>query len=221
LQRFLPLDRYQRALCGFFLCFLAASCLAPPYPDYLLMQHVPTVLAALALGYTAHRFPVSRGSFTSIVAFLCLHTVGARYLYSYVPYDAWTRAVFGFEVNATMGWERNHYDRLVHFCYGLLISVPVQQFERRHFGLSPALAGVLAVECILATSGAYEIVEWLVAAVFTPDWAEAFLGQQGDHFDAQKDMALATAGAIIAILTAAGWENWLGSVRREGGNNGT
>jgi putative membrane protein len=65
--------------------------------------------------------------------------------------------------------------------------------------LSVALSPVLAVECIVATSASYEMIEWPVAVIFTPDWADQFLGQQGDLFDAQKDMALATAGAIFSI----------------------
>ena len=69
----------------------------------------------------------------------------------------------------------------------------------RYFGLSAKLSDVLAVECILATSAAYELGEWLVAVFFAPEWAEAFLGQQGDIFDAQKDMALATVGAMLSI----------------------
>jgi putative membrane protein len=62
---------------------------------------------------------------------------------------------------------------------------------------------VLAIECILATSAGYELLEWLVAVVFTPEWADSFLGQQGDLFDGQKDTALATAGAVLSISVMA------------------
>jgi putative membrane protein len=195
----LPTDPSHRVAYLLFLLTLIASCIAPPYPEFLLMQHAPTVLVALILPHIANRYPVSRLSFASITLFLCLHTVGARYLYSYTPYDDWTRALFGKSVSEALGFTRNHYDRLVHFCYGLLLAVPIQEFERRHLGLSAKLASILAVECILATSAAYELAEWLVAVTFTPRWADQFLGQQGDIFDAQKDMALATVGAIISV----------------------
>ena len=194
-----PRDPYQRWLLVAFFVFLGASCLRPPYPDYLLMQHVPTVPTALLFGYLARRFPLSRASFTAAITFLTLHTLGARYLYSYTPYDDWSQSLIGLRISDLFGFERNHYDRLVHFSYGLLMAVPVREFERRYLGLSAGLASVLAIECILATSAAYELLEWLVAVVFTPDYAESFLGQQGDPFDAQKDMALATAGAIVSI----------------------
>jgi putative membrane protein len=194
-----PRDFYERALFLLFLGFFAASCVRPPYLQFLLMQHVPTVLAALLLGYFAHRFPISRLSFTSITLFLALHTLGARYLYSYVPYDNWSETLLGVNISDTFGFQRNHYDRLVHFSYGLLLAIPIQEFESRHLGLSSTLASVLAIEAILATSAGYELIEWLVSVVFTPEWADQFLGQQGDIFDGQKDTALATLGALLSI----------------------
>ncbi len=196
---FVPHDRYQRISLLFLLLFFAASCIAPPYRQFLMMQHVPTVLGLLLLGYLSNRFVISRLSFTSIVLFLCLHTLGARYLYSYTPYDVWSEVLLGVNISETFGFERNHYDRLVHFSYGLLVAVPVQEFERRYRRLSLWVSSVLAIEFIIATSAAYELIEWLVAIIFTPTWAETFLGQQGDIFDAQKDMALATAGAVLSI----------------------
>lgn len=199
----LPRDSYQRALFLFFLLFFAGSCVAPPYLQYLLMQHVPTVLAAFLLAYLSNRFVISRLSFSSIILFLCLHTLGARYLYSYVPYDVWSEKLLGVNLSETFGFQRNHYDRLVHFSYGLLLAVPVQEFERRYLRLSTAISSVLAIEFIIATSASYELIEWLVAVVFTPEWAEQFLGQQGDIFDAQKDTALATAGAVVSIIVLA------------------
>jgi putative membrane protein len=199
LRMFLPRDRFQRRVYLLFLVFFAASCVSPPFVDFLLMQHAPTVLAALLLGYLSNRFAISRASYVSIVAFLALHTLGARYLYSYVPYDAWAERLFGVNVSEMFGFERNHYDRVVHFSYGLLLAIPIQEFERRYLQLSVALSSVLAIECIVATSASYEMIEWLVAVIFTPEWADQFLGQQGDIFDAQKDMALATVGSVVSI----------------------
>ena len=192
-------DRYQRFLFLFFVLFFVGSCISPPYRQFLLMQHVPTVLAALLLAYLSNRFVIGRWSFLSIIVFLCLHTLGARYLYSYVPYDVWSEKLLGVSLSEVFGFERNHYDRVVHFSYGLLLAVPVQEFERRYLRLSKVMSSLLAVEFILATSAGYELIEWLVAVVFTPRWAEQFLGQQGDIFDAQKDTALATVGAVVSI----------------------
>jgi putative membrane protein len=201
-------DRYKQAVLLAVLVAFVASCIAPPYPRFLLMQHVPTLLGAIVLAYVSSRFAIGRASFTSISIFLCLHTLGARYLYSFTPYDAWSQQLLGVSVNETFGWTRNHFDRFVHFSYGLLMAVPIQEFERRHLRLSLLLSSLLAIECILATSALYEIVEWLVAVTFTPEWADQFLGQQGDIFDGQKDMALATAGSVLSIGLMALRERW-------------
>lgn len=207
-MKLLPHDRFQRVLFLLFLVFFAASCVAPPYLEFLLMQHVPTVLGAFLLAYLSNRFVITRLSFSSIILFLALHTLGARYLYSYVPYDVWSEHLLGINISQTFGFQRNHYDRLVHFSFGLLLAVPIQEIERRYLRLSVAVSSVLAIECIIATSASYELIEWFVAVVFTPDWADQFLGQQGDMFDAQKDTALATAGAVVSISILAAMDRW-------------
>ncbi len=89
----------------FFLLFFAGSCIAPPYRQFLLMQHVPIVLAALLLAYLSNRFVIGRWSFSSIIVFLCLHTLGARYLYLYVPYDVWSEKLLGVTVSEVFGFQ--------------------------------------------------------------------------------------------------------------------
>ena len=204
----LPRDHYQKTLFLLFVVFFFASCVKPPYLRFLLMQHAPTVLAAILLVFLSNRFVMSRFSFSAIILFLCLHTLGARYLYSYVPYDDWSEWLFGINISEAFGFQRNHYDRAVHFSFGLLLAIPIQEFERRYLRLSVTISSVLAVECILATSAAYELIEWLIAVTFTPKWADQFLGLQGDIFDAQMDMVLATSGAILSISVLALMSRW-------------
>lgn len=178
-----------------FLLFWAASCLDPPYPRELILQHVPTALALAALVAASRRRLLSRSSERLVLAFLALHVVGARWLYSNVPYDDWIAAIFGQGLSSLFGFTRNHYDRLVHFAYGLLLVCPAcEVFRRLH--LPSRWAWLLALQFILATSALYEIGEWCVAIVFAPDWAEQYNGQQGDLWDSQKDMLLAAAGAV-------------------------
>ena len=198
-MKLLPQDTFQRNLFASFLLFLVASCIKPPYLNFLLMQHVPTLLVMGVLVWFTNRFTISRASFASVILFLSFHTLGARYLYSYVPYDDWARSLFGTSISELFSFQRNHYDRVVHFAYGLLLAIPIQEFEQRYFNFSAGLSAVLAIECILATSAVYEVLEWLIAVICAPDWAESFLGQQGDPFDAHKDMALAILGALISI----------------------
>ena len=195
----LPRDRFQKTLFALFLVFLAISCMNPPYLDFMLMQHVPTMASLILLVYVVNRLVVSRLSFSLTIVFLVLHTIGARYLYSNTPYDDWAYWLTGQTVSETLGLSRNHYDRVVHFSFGLLMAVPIQELEQRYLRLSVAMSCILAIEFVIAMSAIYEMIEWLVAIVFAHDWAESFLGQQGDPFDGQKDMALATLGSILSI----------------------
>jgi putative membrane protein len=195
----LPRDPFQKRLFAGFLVFLAISCMRPPYLDFMLMQHVPTMASLVLLVYVVNRLVVSRLSFALTIAFLVLHTIGARYLYSNTPYDLWASWLTGHTVSEVLGLTRNHYDRVVHCSFGLLMAIPIQELEQRYLRLSLAMSCVLAIEFVIAMSAIYEMIEWLVAVVFAPDWAESFLGQQGDPFDGQKDMALATAGSMFSI----------------------
>jgi putative membrane protein len=203
IHRMPPATAWNRRALALFLVLWAVSCIRVPYPKYFWLQHVPTVAVVLALAAADRRWPISRLSYTLILAFMTLHLLGARYLYSYVPYDVWSERFGGFRITDRCGFTRNHYDRFVHFCFGLLLVVPAWQFARRVMGLSAAGSVAAAISLILSTSALYEIFEWLVAVVMAPDWADSFNGQQGDPWDAQWDMALAMVGSIVGLALAA------------------
>jgi putative membrane protein len=200
-----PRDSFNRGLLAVLLIVWAASCIALPYPEYFTMQHMPTVLGVVALVYAERRVGVSRVSFSMVVAFLLLHIVGARYLYSYVPYDDWSEAIVGVRINDRFGFERNHYDRLVHFAFGVLFVLPLWEFAEQRLNLRGPWPAVMAVCFVLAASAVYEIAEWGVAMIFAPDWADAYNGQQGDVWDAQRDMALAWAGSMLSAAAVGAW----------------
>ncbi len=196
----LPEDSCNRRIMVIFSIVWAISCWNISYPaEYFAMQHGPTAIAAVALVVAERRLRISRLSFALVIAFLFLHLVGARYLYSNVPYDEWSQKIFGFSIDERMGFERNHYDRLVHFCFGLLFAYPLWELFAQYARLGGWWPGVLAICVVLAAGTVYELVEWATAMTFAPDWAEAYNGQQGDVWDAQKDMALAAAGAILGV----------------------
>ena len=198
MARILPVDAWNRYLLAGFLVAWAVSCIRVPYPQYFVMQHVPTVFAVVALTAAERKQCLDRLGFALIIAFLLLHLLGARYLYSYVPYDDWSQRLLGFRITDHFGFERNHYDRFVHFCFGLLIIYPLARFFECHLGARGWWPVALAITTILAASAVYEIGEWLTAMTFAPDWADAYNGQQGDPWDSQRDMACAGLGALIA-----------------------
>lgn len=189
----------QRLLIGLLLASLLVAQIDQPYPDVALLQHLPTMLLLVASPALLRRWPLSTPALACIVVFLALHTLGGRYAYSNVPYDDWVRAMTGSTLSETFGWGRNHYDRLVHFAFGALSVVPVAEFARRWGGLGARGAALSALGWVLAISCLYEIFEWLLTIVAAGETADRYNGQQGDIWDAQKDMALATVGAILIV----------------------
>jgi putative membrane protein len=183
----------------------AASCIRVPYPKYFWLQHVPTVAVIVVLVVVQNRLQIGRLSYTLILVFMLLHVLGARYLYSYVPYDDWSERLMGYRITNRFGFTRNHYDRLVHFLFGLLLVVPAWRFSQRIVGTTAWWSAAFAFAAIMAASAVYEVFEWLVAVIMAPDWAESYNGQQGDMWDAQRDMALAGMGAVLGIAAISGW----------------
>ena len=168
------------------------------FQSYLLHQ-VGTVLMLILLFICQKKIGLSYLAFLGYIIFLMVHVTAAHYLYSYVPYNDWIKSLFHFDLNQAMGWSRNMFDRLVHFCYGLLL----YPFFYRLFqvwlpSLSPKVLFLLVIQFVMATSLVYEWIEWWIAIGLSPDEAEKYNGQQGDMWDAHKDMLLATIGAIIA-----------------------
>ncbi|MDO9369630.1 MAG: DUF2238 domain-containing protein [Sphingopyxis sp.] len=190
----------QRRLSGLLLVLLLFAQIDQPYPEIALLQHIPTMLLIVASPWLLRRWPMSTASVACIVAFMALHTLGGRYAYSNVPYDDWARALTGTSLSDAFGWTRNHYDRLVHFAFGALSVIPVAEIARRWGGLGPRGAVMTVLAWVLATSCLYEIFEWLLTIVAAGDTADRYNGQQGDIWDAQKDMALATVGAILVLV---------------------
>jgi putative membrane protein len=170
-----------------------------PYPQIAWLHHVPTALALLASPWLLRRWPLSSAALLCIILFLALHTIGGRWTYSAVPYDDAARWLTGTSISEAFGFTRNHYDRLVHFSYGLLAVLPMREVLVRHLSVSPRLALYLAFESVFAASALYEIVEWLLTIAVAGPTADAYNGQQGDIWDAQKDMALAVLGAAIMV----------------------
>ena len=195
------LPRAQKQLLALLAALLLIAQIAQPYPEVALLQHIPTLVFLLASPSLLRRWPLSTAAFACIIAFLALHTLGGRYAYSNVPYDDWARALTGTTLSDAFGWTRNHYDRLVHFAFGALSVVPVAEIARRWGGLTPRGAILAVLGWVLAISCLYEMFEWLLTIVAAGATADRYNGQQGDIWDAQKDMALATLGAILVLVT--------------------
>jgi putative membrane protein len=192
----------QWAMLGLLLVAVVLANVDQPYPELAPLQHVPTVLLALAAPLLLRRWPLSTGSVAAIWLFLLLHTLGGRYIYSYVPYDDWSRALTGQTLSDLVGWSRNHYDRFIHFAFGLLWTLPVREALVRRHGVTPSLGLFMGFAFVALIGALYEIFEWALTIAVAADMADSYNGQQGDPWDPQKDMAMAQIGSVAAILWA-------------------
>lgn len=203
-HRSVRVDRLAVAALLAVIALFAATLWRPPYPREQWLQHAATVPLLIALAIDLRRGALSRLGFVCVAAFVSLHVIGARWLYSMVPYDAWLDAIGLPSTREAFGWTRNHYDRLVHLSFGLLLMRPLADLvSRSQPTLTRRATTVAALVLVTCCGAAYEIFEWLLAVVMSPDAAERYNGQQGDFFDAQKDLTLAAVGSVIAIPWAA------------------
>jgi putative membrane protein len=193
----------QRWMIGALAAFLLLMQIDPPFPETGLLHHAPTFALVLFLPGTLRRWPLPNAAVFCIVLFFALHTIGGRWTYTDVPYDAWAEALTGTTVSEIFGVTRNHYDRLVHLSYGLLAVLPVYEALRRHLELSHRVSLYIAVESVLAVSALYEVFEWGLSVAVAGDLAARYNGQQGDIWDAQKDIGLAFIGSLVSAAWVA------------------
>ena len=145
-------------------------------------------VAFLVITYKKHQF--SDLSYLLVCVYLCLHVYGSKYTYAENPFGFWLKDIFHMS--------RNHYDRIVHFSFGFLLAYPMREMFLKWLKYPRWVAWLLPIEITLSVSGFYELVEWAVADLFFKEHGDAYLGTQGDIWDAQKDIFLAFCGAIIA-----------------------
>jgi putative membrane protein len=192
--RSIPHQRYLALLGAIFAAVFTVSAIRPHHLTDWLLENALVIPALLLIYAWRRRLKFSRISYTLIFVFLCLHELGAHYTYAEVPYQKWFPALAG---------GRNHFDRLVHFCYGLLIAYPVREIFLRVADVRGFWGYFLPLDLTMSTSMLFELIEWLAVGVFGGDLGVAYLGTQGDPWDAHKDMALASLGALFAMLITA------------------
>ena len=183
-------------LFGFEFLFLSIS---PHDRADWMLENALVAVFVIVMAVSYKKFPLSRVSYSLIFVFMSLHEIGAHYTYANVPYDSFLVTYFNFSLNEYMGWSRNHFDRLVHFSYGLLLAYPIRELYCRVADAKGFWGYFFPLELTMATSMMFELFEWSAAELFGGDLGMAYLGTQGDVWDAHKDMALASLGAFIAM----------------------
>ena len=187
-------NRKLQIFLAVFIAFWAWTFIGTPDRTNWFTENTLTMLFIAGLVLSHRRFKFSDLSYTLMFVYILLHVYGAMHTYAENPLGYWLKD--------RLGWERNHYDRIVHFSFGFLLAYPMRDYFKNHFNWPNWVCWVLPVEITMSFSAAYELIEWAVADVFFPAQGAAYLGSQGDVWDAQKDMGLAFSGAVLAMVLA-------------------
>jgi putative membrane protein len=156
------------------------------------LEAAPALVALVILTATHKRFPLTPLAHVLILIHCLILFLGAHYTYAEVDTFRFIRDWFG--------WQRNNYDKLGHFAQGFVPAIVAREILIRFAVVNGrAWLNLFVISICLAFSALYELFEWGVA-IAAGDSAESFLGTQGYMWDTQSDMALALAGAILALL---------------------
>lgn len=158
----------------------------------------PVLIAVPLLLWTFRKFPLTPLAYVLIAIHSIILVVGAHYTYAHVPLGFWMQETFGFA--------RNHYDRIGHLAQGFIPAILAREILLRTSPLGDRFYQPVSrwlpflVVCFsLAFSAFYELVEWW-SALIAGSGDIAFLGTQGDVWDAQWDMLMALTGAVAALV---------------------
>jgi putative membrane protein len=185
-------DYLLHGLCAWLLLFSAILAIDPLDRQDWFLENILALGLIVVLIATYREFPLSDLSYILLAVFLTLHSIGAHYTYSKVPLGFWIQDLWDLE--------RNHFDRIVHFLFGFLLAYPLRELFLRRVRVRGFWAYYLPISGIVALSGLFEIVESWIARLVSPELGVAYLGTQGDVWDAQKDMTMALVGAFLAIM---------------------
>ena len=177
--------------------FLIWSLLHPVNYWVWLFEISAGVVGLAVLAATYRRFPFSRLVYILVGIHFAVLAIAAKYTYAEMPLFNWLRDAFGLA--------RNHYDRVGHFFQGLVPALITREVLLRQTALKPGkLVSLLCVSVCLAFSAFWELLEWGIAVAFYRENAAAWLGMQGDIWDAQWDMFMALCGATFSIVFLSG-----------------
>ena len=149
------------------------------------------IIVGILVGLYRKGITFSALGYVLMFVLIYLHTIGGHYTFALVPFD-WFSDFFGFE--------RNHYDRIAHFSVGFYAYAIIELMVRNKVTTSRFILYTYPVLAIATIAMSYELIEWIYAAVANPEAGIAYLGSQGDIWDAQKDMLADTLGAIVAVV---------------------
>ncbi|MFD1806971.1 DUF2238 domain-containing protein [Pasteurella oralis] len=187
-------DRFPLLLAMIIVLILVWSGIEPFSRAVWYAEVLPILLILGLLVVTYRIFQFSHLAYCLMSLWMILHLIGAHYTFEHVPFDWGNRLL-----SAWLGEERNHFDRVAHYAIGFY-SFPMAEWLLRRKLCSPALAGFFSLFFIMSVAASYELIEWQYAVIAGGEAGAAFLGSQGDSWDAQKDILADMLGAITALV---------------------
>lgn len=158
-----------------------------------LLEVGPGLFELLVLALIYHRLPLSHFVYVGVFVHILVLTYGGYYTYALTPLGNWAMRTFDLA--------RNHYDRVGHLALGFFPCFLTREVLLR---CTPLERGgwltFLVLSVILAVGAFWELIEWWTTLLVAGDVGTAFLGSQGDPWDAQWDMLLALVGAALGLL---------------------
>ncbi|NOI67074.1 DUF2238 domain-containing protein [Vibrio sp. 99-8-1] len=188
-----PLTGTVKLLTALYGLVLLFSAVDPLSRAVWFAEIIPAVLILAGILLLSAKFSFSRTAYVMMFIWLVLHTIGSKYTFAEVPFD-W--------FNQLIGSERNNFDRVAHFSIGLY-AFPIAEFLYKNGHSNKLLSALFGLFAMMSVAAGYEIIEWWYAAIAGGDEGIAFLGSQGDIWDAQKDMLCDTLGAIVSLIVFA------------------
>jgi len=182
---------FPKILLGAYIVVFTLLAISPFSREVWVAENIPIVLIVLYLVFLYWRgIQFSNTGYAMMSVLIFMHTVGGHFTFERVPFD-WFNDLFGFE--------RNMYDRVAHFSVGFFAYPIAEYIQSRSLVNSRVLVYLVPLLFIISVAAGYEVIEWWFAATYGGDAGAAFLGSQGDIWDAQKDMLMDTLGAATAL----------------------
>ena len=167
------------------------SAISPTSRAVWVAEILPVVGVLGIIWWVSRSFAFSKTSYVLMFVWIVMHTIGSKYTFANVPFD-WFNELIGSQ-------DRNHFDRVAHFSIGFY-AYPIAEYLLKRHAVKPAIAMLFGLFAIMSLAAGYEIIEWWYAEIAGGEEGIAFLGSQGDIWDAQKDMLMDTLGAISSLM---------------------
>ncbi|MCT4615939.1 MAG: DUF2238 domain-containing protein [Marinifilaceae bacterium] len=168
-------------------------------------ENLPIIVPVIILIFTYKRFRFSNLSYFLITLFFMFHTYGGHYTFELAPFNVGNKILSGLNMDFLFPDGRNNFDRVGHFLVGILAFPIAELFLRKQLVKNYATAIFLGVLALGFWGAIYEVIEMYYAVLEGGDSGAAFLGSQGDIWDAQKDMFLDILGAITVFIVCGYW----------------